>query len=259
MLRSRLIPSLLIQNKGLVKTIKFTKAKYIGDPINTIKIFNEKNVDEIFIADIDATVNGKEPDYNLIKNLAIECRMPLCYAGGINSVDKALKIIELGVEKVAIGASAISNPLLIKELAEKVGSQSIVVVLDVKKTRFKKRLEIFTHNGKRSTGLSAKEFAKKMESLGAGEIIINSIENDGCMKGYDLGLVNEIVEKINVPFTVLGGAGCLNDIKKLTDRYHPCGASASSIFIFKGKHKAVLIQYPNSYEKEQLLIPKINQ
>ena len=255
MLRSRLIPSLLIKGKGLVKTIKFEETIYIGDPINTIKIFNEKNVDEIFIADIDATVSKKEPNYKLIKNLAIECRMPLCYAGGIDSVEKAIKIIELGVEKVAIGASSIKNPKLINELSLRLGKQSVVSVMDIKKTRFSRRYEIFTHNGKKSTGILAKHYAVQMEQLGAGEIIINSIDRDGCMNGYDMDLVNEVTEDIKLPFTILGGAGNLNDIKLLTQKHHPCGASASSIFVFKGKHKAVLIQYPNADEKEKIMIP----
>ena len=258
MLRSRLIPSLLIQNNDLVKTIKFANPQYIGDPINTIKIFNEKNVDEIFIADIDATANRTNPNYKLIKNLAFECRMPFCYAGGINTVEKALKIIELGVEKVAIGASAFQNPSLIKELSEKIGKQSVVAVLDVKRARFNKNLEVFLNNGKKATGQSANEFAQRMEYLGAGEIMINSIEDDGFMHGYDMDLVCEVTKNINIPFTVLGGAGNLNDVKKLINKFHPCGASASSIFIFKGKHKAVLIQYPKAEEKEDLIIPKNN-
>ena len=158
MLRSRLIPSLLIKGKGLVKTKKFSNPIYIGDPINTIKIFNEKNVDEIFISDINATVKKTEPNFKLIENLATECRMPFCYAGGIDSVEKALKIIELGVEKVAIGSAAISNPELIKKLSNRIGNQSVVVVLDIKKTKFTRKYNLFTHNGKNNTGLLAKDY-----------------------------------------------------------------------------------------------------
>jgi len=258
MLRSRLIPSLLIQGKGLVKTQKFQNPRYIGDPINTIKIFNEKNIDEIFISDIDVTVKKKEPNYKLIENLAIESRMPFCYSGGVNSIEKALKIIELGVEKVAIGSAAVQNPKFISDLSDRIGKQSVVVVLDIKKTLFKKNYEIFTHNGKKASGFSAKDFALKMQSLGAGEIIINSIERDGCMQGYDLNLINEVSENIHIPFTVLGGAGNLKDIGLVTSKHHPCGAAASSMFIFKGKHKAVLIQYPTFEEKEKILIPQQN-
>ena len=255
MLRSRLIPSLLIQGKGLVKTTKFLNPRYIGDPINTIKIFNEKNVDEIFISDIDVTVKKKEPNYKLIENLAIESRMPFCYSGGVNTLEKALKIIELGVEKVAIGSAAVQNPQFIRDLSERIGAQSVVVILDIKKTFFTKNYEIFTHNGKKASGFHAKDFALKMESLGAGEIIINSIERDGCMQGYDLDLINEVSKNINIPFTVLGGAGNLSDIEIINSKHYPCGAAASSIFIFKGKHKAVLIQYPSLEEKEKILMP----
>ena len=152
MLRSRLIPSLLIQGKALVKTTKFSNPRYIGDPINTIKILNEKNVDEIFISDIDTTVKQKEPNYKLIENLAIESRMPLCYSGGVNTVEKALKIIELGVEKVAIGSAAVQKPKFIRDLSERIGNQSVVVILDIKKTLFRKNYEIFTHNGKKASG-----------------------------------------------------------------------------------------------------------
>ena len=255
MLKSRIIPALLIQNKGLVKTVQFANPKYLGDPINTLKIFNEKNVDEIFIADIDCTVNNQEPNYKLISNLAIECRMPFCYAGGINTINKALKIISLGVEKVAIGAAAIKNEQLIKELSKKVGNQSVVVVMDIKKTKFTKKYELFTHNGKKPTGILAKDFALKMQTIGAGEIILNSIDQDGTLNGYDYELIEELSKNIKIPFTVLGGASGMNDIKRLSTNYYPCGAAAGSIFVFKGKHKAVLIQYPTYEEKEKLNLP----
>jgi len=255
MLENRLIPALLIHNKGLVKTIKFSNPKYIGDPLNTIKIFNEKNVDEIFISDIDCTVNDQTPNYKLISNIAIECRMPFCYSGGIDTVEKALKIISLGVEKIAISSAAIKNEGLIKELSNKIGKQSVVVVLDIKKTKFTKQYELFTHNGKRSTGILAKDFVLKIQSLGAGEIILNSIDRDGTLNGYDFELIDEVSKNIKIPFTVLGGAGSINDIKQLSDRYYPCGLAASSMFVFKGKHRAVLIQYPRAQEKERILSP----
>ncbi len=259
MLESRLIPALLIHNKGLVKTIRFSDPKYIGDPINTIKIFNEKNVDEIFIADIDCAVKNQEPNYKLISNLAIECRMPFCYSGGIDTLEKALKIISLGVEKIAIGSAAIKNEGLIKELSNKLGNQSVVVVMDIKKTKFTKQYELFTHNGKRPTGILAKDFALRMQSLGAGEIILNSIDRDGTLNGYDYELIDEVSKNIKIPFTVLGGAGSINDIKELSNRYYPCGLAASSIFVFKGKHRAVLIQYPTSQQKYNLVNPFFNE
>lgn len=242
MLRSRVIPCLLVHNKGLVKTVKFKSPKYVGDPINAVKIFNEKEVDELIVLDIDATVNGNEPDYQMIENLANESRMPLCYGGGIKTPEQAQKIIKLGVEKVALSSEAIINPELLVEIANIIGRQSIVVVLDIKKTLFGS-YEIFTHNGKKKVKKNLIEFISELESLGIGELVINSIDNDGVMKGYDLPLVKKVREKINVPLTVLGGAGCADDILKLIEEYKVIGASAGSLFVFKGVYKAVLINY----------------
>ena len=252
MLRPRIIPCLLIQDKGLVKTVQFTSPKYVGDPINAVRIFNEKEVDEIVILDIDATTNSCEPDYKMIENLAAECRMPLCYGGGVKSVEQAERIFSLGVEKVAISSSAVKNPELITEIGSRVGSQSIVVVLDVKKSS-KGVYEIWTHNGQKNTGIDAEAFSKNIQNLGAGEIIINSIENDGLMKGYDFELVDRIRESTHLPLTVLGGAGKLEDIKNLISKYGIIGASAGSLFVFKGVFRAVLISYPDSQLKSDLM------
>lgn len=253
MLRPRLIPCLLVHNGGLVKTVHFGDPKYVGDPINAVRIFNEKEVDELTVLDIDATVNGAEPDYRLISHLASECRMPLCYGGGVRTVAQFEKIISLGVEKVAISAAAVENPSLIADAAARVGSQSVVVVIDVKKTGMLRRHEVVTHNGSCRTGLQPVEFAKRVTELGAGEIVINSVDRDGEMKGYDLDLVDQIRDAVHLPLTVLGGAGSLDDIRKLINRYRIIGASAGSLFVFKGKYRAVLINYPNPAEKEALL------
>lgn len=253
MLRSRIIPCLLIKNGGLVKTVKFGESKYVGDPLNAVRIFNEKEGDELFVVDIDATSRNQEPDYNRIKNLAAECRMPLCYGGGVKTADQIQKIISLGVEKVAISAAAVKDPELIPSAAEKVGNQSVVVVLDVKKKRFSKKYEIFTHNGKKPTGLNPVAFAQKAETLGAGEIVVNSIDRDGVMKGYDLDLVNQIRNAITLPLTVLGGAGTVNDVSGLIQKFGIIGASAGSLFVFKGKYRAVLINYPSRDEKDKLI------
>lgn len=252
MLRPRIIPCLLIKNGGLVKTVNFDNPKYVGDPINAVKIFNEKEVDELIVLDIDATVLGKEPNYTLIKNLATECRMPLCYGGGVTTIEQIEKIIALGVEKVALSSAAIQTPELISKAAARVGSQSIVIVMDVKKTGIRRKYELFAHNGLKKTGLNPTEFAKKAESLGAGEIVINSIELDGVMKGYDLKLVKDIRESITLPLTVLGGAGSLDDIAELIKEYGIIGASAGSLFVFKGKYRAVLISYPSLSDKNKL-------
>ena len=253
MLHPRIIPNLLIHNKGLVKTVNFKNPKYVGDPLNAVKIFNEKSVDELIITDIDVGVNKLEPNYSLIEKLAIESRMPLCYGGGINNVEQAKKIFSLGVEKVAISSSAIKNPTFITELAESVGSQSVVVVLDVRKKYLSDNYEIYTYNGTRQTGLSPLKFIDNIKKMGVGEIVINSIDRDGTMEGYDFKIIDQVRKITTLPLTVLGGAGSLDDIGELIKKYTIVGAGAGSIFVFKGKYKAVLINYPNDKEKMDLI------
>jgi cyclase len=253
MLRPRLIPCLLVHNGGLVKTVNFGNPKYVGDPINAVRIYNEKEVDELVVLDIDATVKGAEPDYQLISHLASECRMPLCYGGGVRTVAQIEKIISLGVEKVAVSSAVVENPKLISDAATRVGSQSVVVVVDVRKTGLLRRQEVVTHNGSRRTGLNPVEFARQMAELGAGEIVINSVDRDGEMKGYDLELIEQVRQAVHLPLTVLGGAGSLADLNELISRYGIIGAAAGSLFVFKGKYRAVLINYPNRAEKEALL------
>lgn len=252
MLRPRVIPCLLVHDKGLVKTVQFKDPKYVGDPINAVRIFNEKECDELMVIDIDATRENREPDYKMIENLAAECRMPLCYGGGVKTVEQAHRIFSLGVEKIAISSAAIQSPELVTAMAERVGSQSVVVVLDVKK-KMLGSYEMYTHNGKKSTGKNPVEMAVKMQELGAGEIVINSIDQDGMMKGYDLAIVEKIRKAISLPLTVLGGAGSLQDIGKLIKQYNIIGAAAGSLFVFKGIYKAVLINYPNWEEKDRLI------
>lgn len=252
MLQPRIIPSLLIHEKGLVKSINFKDYKYVGDPINAVKIFNEKEVDEIIIIDIDVTKNETEPDYKLIEKLAFECRMPLCYGGGIKTTEQAQKIFSLGVEKIAISSIAIENPEIITKIANIVGNQSVVVVLDVKKKLFG-GYEIYTHNGTKKTGIDPLMFIEKIEKLGAGEIVINSIDNDGSMKGFDLKLIDLVRNKISLPLTVLGGAGSMNDIGEVISKQGIIGVAAGSQFVFKGKYRAVLINYPTENEKLNLI------
>ena len=257
MLLPRIIPCLLVQDKGLVKTVKFGSPKYVGDPINAVKIFNEKEADELAVFDIDATRENREPDYEMIRNLAVECRMPLCYGGGIRSVSQAKRILSLGVEKVAISAAAVENPDLVKEIASQLGIQSVVVVLDVKKRRFVGRYEVWTRNATHNTGRDPSELVKLVQELGAGEIVLNSIDNDGVMKGYDLDFIDTIRDIVSIPVTVLGGAGSLADIEKLVHRYGLIGAAAGSLFVFKGVYKAVLINYPSPQEKAALCAASI--
>ena len=256
MLRPRIIPSLLLHDKGLVKTVNFKSPKYIGDPINAVRIFNEKEVDELAFFDIDATVLNKEPDYVLIEKLANQSRMPLCYGGGVKTVEQAQIIFGLGIEKIALSSAVIQNPQLVTQIASRVGSQSVIVVLDIKK-KLLGGYEIYTHNGKKSTGINPIKFAKVLEQLGAGELIINSIDEDGVMKGYDMNLIDKIAETISIPMTVLGGAGSLADIEKVIDKHGVIGVAAGSLFVFKGPYKAVLINYPTQLEKNKVF--KINK
>ncbi|MDB2521415.1 AglZ/HisF2 family acetamidino modification protein [Planktomarina temperata] len=254
MLQPRLIPCLLIHKNGLVKTIKFENPKYVGDPINAVRIFNEKVVDELLVIDIDATTHGRSPNFKMIANLARECRMPLTYGGGVTTLEQIQNLIGLGVEKVSMSAAAISNPDLIKKATAHVGSQSVVVTIDIKKTGFLRRYEIVTHNGTKRTGIDPIKFATRVQDLGAGEIVVNSVDMDGTLQGYDVDLITKFQDQINVPLTVLGGAGSLDDISELWKTKGLIGAAAGSLFVFKGKYRAVLINYPNLSEKNDILL-----
>lgn len=257
MLRPRIIPCLLIHDNGLVKTVKFKDPKYVGDPINAVKIFNEKEADELIILDIDASAKSVEPNYKQIAHFAAECRMPLCYGGGIKTAAQAKKIIALGVEKVAISSSAINAPELVREIAAEIGSQSVVVVLDVKQRMLGNSYDIYTHNGTRNTKKNVVDTAIQMEKHGAGEIVINSIDNDGKMKGFDLGLAKAVRKAVKIPLTILGGAGSLSDIGKVISECGIVGVAAGSLFVFKGPYKAVLINYPDAQQKDELILSSL--
>lgn len=252
MLRPRIIPCLLVSNKGLVKTINFKSPKYIGDPINAVRIFNEKEVDELTIFDIDASRLNNEPVYRSIEYWASECRMPLCYGGGIKTVEQALTIFSLGVEKIALSSAAIENPKIISDIAERVGNQSVVIVLDVKTNAFG-AYEIYTYNATKKMNIKPLEFIEQAEKFGAGEIVINSIDLDGTMKGYDISFIRKVREKINTPLTVLGGAGNFDHIYNLIKEFGIIGASAGSLFVYKGIYRAVLINYPDPIAKDELV------
>lgn len=253
MLRPRITPCLLVHKGGLVKTVGFKAPKYVGDPLNAVKIFNEKEADELIVLDIDATANNAEPDYRMIANLAAECRMPLCYGGGIKTPEQAKRIISLGVEKVAISSAAIENPELIMRITEEIGRQSVAVVLDVKKRMLGKDYDVYTKNARHNTKRSVFDLAAEAEKLGAGELIINSIDLDGEMKGYDLALAERIRQTVKIPITILGGAGTLNDIEVLIRACGVIGAAAGSLFVFKGIYKAVLINYPTLAQRDELI------
>jgi cyclase len=250
MLRPRVIPCLLIKDNGLVKTKKFSEPKYVGDPLNAVKIFNELEVDELIVLDIDATIKGLCPNEKLISKLAEECRMPLCYGGGVKTVEQFEKLVSLGVEKVAISSAAIENPQIIYEAAKKVGSQSVVVVLDIKYQGLIPKPKITTLNGTHILNLDLFKFVKKIEEMGAGEIVINCIDKDGTRSGYDIELISKIREVSKLILTLLGGAGSFRDIEDLLKSVKTVGCSAGSLFVFNGKFDAVLISYLNKHEKE---------
>ena len=252
MLRPRVIPALLVKGTGLVKTKQFASPKYVGDPINAVRTFNDKEVDELIVLDIDATTNDVSPNLSLIEKISHECSMPLCYGGGIRSVELMRQIISLGVEKVALSSAVLNQPDLVQEASQILGSQSVVVVLDVKKTRLFGKYEVVVENGTKRTGIDPVAMAKKFAEAGCGEIVINSVDQDGVMQGYDLTLVKRIKEVIDVPLTCLGGAGSLDDIQHLINQVGTVGAAAGSLFVFKGKYKAVLINYPTKEEKLRL-------
>jgi imidazole glycerol-phosphate synthase subunit HisF len=243
MLRSRIIPCLLMHDGGLVKTRQFKDPKYIGDPLNAVKIFNEKEVDELMFLDIDASAEGRAPNLALLRSLAVESRMPLCYGGGISSAEQAAQIIALGFEKVSISASALSRPALIREMAEAVGGQSVVVTLDVRKNKLLGGYTVYTRNGRDKQKVALLEFCQQAAEQGAGEIVINAIDRDGEMAGYDLDLARKVRATVSLPMSVLGGAGSLDHMQELINAVGIVGAAAGSLFVFKGPYRAVLINY----------------
>lgn len=243
MLRSRIIPCLLLHNGGLVKTRQFKEPKYVGDPLNAVKIFNEKEVDELILLDIDASAEGRQPQMPLLRSLAVESRMPLCYGGGVTTADQASRIVATGFEKVSVSSAALARPSLIKEMSEAIGSQSVVVTIDVRANRIFSGYSIHTHNGNRKHKQPLLEFCQQAVSMGAGEIVINSIDHDGQMEGYDLELARQVRNVIDTPITILGGAGNTAHMQSLIDAIGTVGAAAGSMFVFKGAYRAVLISY----------------
>jgi len=251
MLLPRIIPCLLLTKEGLVKTQKFKNPVYVGDPINAVKIFNEKKADELIILDIGATKNKYEPNFILINKIAREARMPICYGGGIKNLDQAKNIFNFGIEKIAISSVFFSDDRLVSKISEYAGSQSVVVILDVKKINNK--YSIFINNGTKEVGNEINHFIKKIENCGAGEIVINSIDRDGTMIGYDYDLIDQIFSITKIPLTVVGGGGTIEDIKKTIKKYGNIGIACGSLFVFKGPRKAVLINYPSKIEKKEIM------
>jgi len=247
--RIRIIPALLIHKGGLVKSVKFRDYKYVGDPINAVRIFNDKEVDELAIIDIDASKDNRPPDISRIAEIVSEAFMPIAYGGGITNTDQAKKILSIGVEKVILNRSAVKTPSLVTEIARQFGSQSVVVSIDYKKNIFGKT-HVYIENGKTSTGLNPLTFAKQMEEAGAGEILLNSIERDGSFDGYDLEMIEKIAHAVNIPMIAIGGAGSLSDFKRAV-QFGASAVSAGSFFVFQRPHRAVLISYPSQQDLEK--------
>ena len=243
MLSVRVIPSLLLKGQGFVKGKKFKDHKYIGDPINSIRIFNDKQADEILILDISCTLNGTAPNFKLLSELSSEAFMPLSYGGGITSLEQVEKLFTIGFEKVVLNSIVFQNPNFIAEVVSIAGSSSVVVSMDVKKNIFG-RYDIFSHSGSKKQFIDPLEFAKKAEQLGAGELILCNIDREGTRMGYDLNILHKIATQVSVPVIASGGAGSLDDFQVAVKDAKIAAVSAGTFFVFHGKHDAVLIQYP---------------
>jgi cyclase len=252
MLKTRVIPCLLLKNLGLVKTIKFKDPTYVGDPINAVRIFNEKEVDELVFLDISATPQSRSPNFKLLADIASEAFMPFGYGGGVKDLGMIGALFNTGIEKVIINSHAAENPSLIREAARIYGSQSIVVSVDVKKS-FLGGYSAFIHGGTRNTKRDPARYAKEMENLGAGEIFLNSIDRDGTMQGYDLELIKMVSRAVSIPVIACGGAGSVEDFASAVRKGEASAVSAGSMFVFQGKHRAVLITYPDIVELDKVL------
>lgn len=244
MLSVRVIPSLLLKGQGFVKGKKFKDHRYIGDPINSIRIFNEKQADEIIVLDINASLKGIEPNFKLLSELATEAFMPLSYGGGICSLAHIEQLFTIGFEKVVMNTSAVQNPQFIKDAVTIAGSSSIVVSIDVRKN-FLGKYELYTHSGTKKQSINPFEFAKNAEALGAGEFIICNIDKEGTRGGYDFGLLSKMSSILSVPVVASGGASSFDDFKVAVSESGASAVSAGSLFVYHGKHDAVLIQYPD--------------
>jgi len=252
MFRPRIIPVLLLRNKGLVKSIKFKNHRYIGDPINAVKIFNDLKADELAFLDITASKEKRFISLDFVKKVGEEANMPFSVGGGISNIKQIQEIIGAGAEKVIINTFAVNNPKFIQEACNTFGSSTISVCIDIKRTFFGKQI-IWTMGGSKSTNYNPIEFAKNMESLGVGEIIIQSIERDGMMQGYDIDLIKSISKEVSIPIVALGGAGNLEHMKQAYNEAFAYGLAAGSMFVYHGARKGILINYPDKKELKNKL------
>jgi cyclase len=249
-LQPRVIPCLLLRGGALVKTERFERARYIGDPVNAVQIFNEKEVDEIAVLDIAATPAGRPPQLETIEQIACECFIPLTYGGGVASVDEMARIYSIGVEKIAINTQLVEQPALIEAAADRFGTQSIVAAIDAR--RVGKRYSAFVRSGTARTPFEAHELAARAQQLGAGEILLTSIDRDGTMKGYDVDLVRQVTAAVDVPVVASGGAGSIDDVRNVIHGAGAAAAAIGSMVVYHGRHRAVLISFPTRAELDDL-------
>jgi cyclase len=252
MLRTRVIPCLLLKDEGLVKTTRFKDPSYVGDPVNAIRIFNDKEVDELILLDITASKCARGPALQVIHDFASECFMPVAYGGGIRSLDDAREVLALGIEKIVVNTMALRRPELVSEISREFGAQAVVVSIDAKK-KLLGGYEVMGAGGAEKTGLKPVEQAQRVVALGAGEILINSIDCDGTQQGYDLALIRSVADAVSVPVIACGGAGTLTHFGDAVNQGHASAVAAGSMFVFHGKHRAVLISYPSRAELERAL------
>jgi cyclase len=252
MILPRVIPALLLQGEGLVKTVKFKDPTYLGDPINIVRIFNDKEVDELVFLDITATIDERPPAFDVLANITSECFMPLGYGGGIRNMDDVRRLLGIGIEKVILNTTAVENPSLVRAAADYAGSSSVVISMDVRKNIFG-RYEVHTRSGSRKTGLEPVRHAVEMEQMGAGELFINSIDRDGTMQGYDLDLIRRVSDAVSIPVVACGGAGKLQDLADAIKMGGASAAAAGSLFVFQGPLRGVLISYPSQEDLKRIL------
>lgn len=239
----RVIPVLLLRNKGLVKTVRFQEHKYIGDPFNAVKIFNEKEVDELIFLDIDASREHREPQYDYLSEIASECFMPLGYGGAVSSIAQIKRLIQSGIEKVIINHNALQHPDFVRVAADMYGSSTIVGAMDIKKNLFG-NYQVFSHVKKTTISYDPVAYAQNLQALGVGELFLNNVDQDGTMKGYDLKIIKKVVDAVDIPVIACGGAGSIDDLKNVIGQANAAAAAAGSMFVYHGKHRAVLITYP---------------
>lgn len=244
MVRTRVIPCLLLRNMGLVKTRRFKDPVYVGDPINAVRIFNDKEVDELVFLDITATIEGKRPPFELLAKVASQCFMPLCYGGGVRTIEDMARLYSIGIEKVALNTQAVKNETLVRAAADKFGAQSVIVSLDVKKSILGK-YEVVIEGGRKRTGIDPVRLAVKMQESGAGELLLNSVDRDGMMDGYDLKLISSVTAAVGIPVVACGGAGKLADLAAAVQTGGASASAAGSLFVFQGPQRAVMINFPS--------------